>query len=142
MLRLLASLMQHAAQTPWYRYEAKQFSPSSSTLRCVHADYGFEYSEDDEPEEDEQIETENTYYGAKGCISCMHTSHTFPQLYVALKLQDVFLSPAALEGENYQEALEGFEKVVALENSDKGEWCACVQSQIAIPQPAICSVTS
>lgn len=30
------------------------------------ADYGFEYSEDDEPEEDEQIETENTYYGAKG----------------------------------------------------------------------------
>lgn len=57
-------------------------------------DYGFEYSEENEPEEDEQIETENTYYGAK----------------------------AALEGENYQEALEGFEKVVALENNDKGEW--------------------
>lgn len=29
-------------------------------------DYGFEYSEEDEPEEDEQIETENTYYSAKG----------------------------------------------------------------------------
>lgn len=29
-------------------------------------DYGFEYSEEDEPEEEEQIETENTYYGAKG----------------------------------------------------------------------------
>jgi hypothetical protein len=36
------------------------------------------------------------------------------------------LVAAALEGENYQEALEGFEKVVALENSDKGEWCASV----------------
>lgn len=38
----------------------------STTTLCVLADYGFEYSEDDEPEEDEQIETENTYYGAKG----------------------------------------------------------------------------
>lgn len=36
---------------------------------------------------------------------------------------------AALEGENYQEALEGFEKVVALENNDKGEWCGCTRSR-------------
>ena len=32
-------------------------------------DYGFEYSEEDEPEEDEQIETENTYYSAKGALA-------------------------------------------------------------------------
>ncbi len=34
-------------------------------------------------------------------------------------------SAAALEGENYQEALEGFQKVVDLENNEKGEWYAC-----------------
>ena len=41
----------------------------------LHADYGFEYSEDDEPEEDEQIETENTYYGAKG-VRCLRVLAT------------------------------------------------------------------
>mmetsp|Transcript_11291 Transcript_11291/g.33951 ORF Transcript_11291/g.33951 Transcript_11291/m.33951 type:complete len:442 (-) Transcript_11291:274-1599(-) len=56
-------------------------------------DYGFEYSEEDEPEEDEQIETENTYYSAK----------------------------AAVEGEDYKGALDGFWKVVQME-SEKGEW--------------------
>lgn len=39
-------------------------------MQCIlNADYGFEYSEEDEPEEDEQIEIENTYYGAKGAIT-------------------------------------------------------------------------
>lgn len=33
------------------------------------------------------------------------------------------VNAAALEGENYEEALDGFEKVVSLENNEKGEWC-------------------
>jgi hypothetical protein len=54
----------------------------ASTCKCspapwaLHADYGFEYSEDDEPEEDEQIETENTYYGAKGVHVFVRAGHT------------------------------------------------------------------
>lgn len=38
-------------------------------------DYGFEYSDEDEPEEEEQIETENTYYGAKGAAMCSRDAH-------------------------------------------------------------------
>lgn len=56
-------------------------------------DYGFEYSEEEESEEDERVETENTYYGAK----------------------------ASVENESFTEALEGFRKVVELE-TEKGEW--------------------
>lgn len=46
----------------------------------------------------------------------------------------IILIAAALEGENYQEALEGFEKVVALENRDKGEWCAAVHRRVSAAQ--------
>ena len=49
-----------------------------------------------------------------------------PARMASVQLTIIWIA-AALEGENYQEALEGFEKVVALENSDKGEWCASVQ---------------
>jgi hypothetical protein len=106
-----------------------------SALMRLHTDYGFEYSEDDEPEEDEQIETENTYYGAKGlrCL-CMLVTQPPPQLRMASFQLMIILIAAALEGENYQEALEGFEKVVALENSDKGEWCASVHRQMSAAQ--------
>ena len=58
----------------------------------------------------------------------VHAGYTPPQSRRAWHLcsSSTISIAAALEGENYQEALEGFEKVVALENSDKGEWCASI----------------
>jgi len=55
-------------------------------------DYGFEYSDDDYEEED--VDIENQYYNSKGL----------------------------LESEEFQEALQGFEQVVKMEEG-KGEWC-------------------
>ena len=39
------------------------------------------------------------------------------------------LCAASLEGENYKEALEGFQKVVSLEKEqgEKGEWCGALR---------------
>jgi hypothetical protein len=42
-----------------------------ASLRAMHADYGFEYSEEEQDEED--VDIENQYYNAKGAhASCMH----------------------------------------------------------------------
>lgn len=68
------------------------------------------------------------------CGVCAPWSHSLTPPRVASYQLVIILIAAALEGENYQEALEGFEKVVALENSDKGEWCASVHRQMSAAQ--------
>jgi len=105
----------HSKQTSRALHLCREHPPSF--LMC--ADYGFEYS-DEEPEE-EDVDIENQYYNSKGKLHKPHFVEAGCRLRTTTRL-----CPACagmLEGDDPQEALDGFRQVVTMEQ-DKGEWCA------------------
>lgn len=88
----------------------------SASLQYGHADYGFEYS--DEEVEEEDVDIENQYYNSKG--------RAYRQFFgkIASSMQTISKNiyfAGLLESSDQTEALQGFQEVVKME-PDKAEW--------------------
>lgn len=103
--------------------------PPPRPVHCVRADYGFEYS-DEEPEE-EDVDVENQYYNSKGAgrgdMQLGPAASAFPPPtpwdagVPCCRSCHCCVCAGMLEGDDFQEALDGFRQVLTMEQ-DKGEW--------------------
>lgn len=84
---------------------------------CIPADYGFEYS--DEEQEEQDVDIENQYYNSKGGPGFVCPRD--PLAAVGIKAPDTAPILGMLENDDPREAIEGFNQVVSMEDG-KGEW--------------------